>query len=222
MAERMKFAASYSGGKDGALALYRAIQSGHEPVCLLTTYNEDAGRSWFHGVPTELLCKISELTGIPLELVKTGKGDDYGRDFETALARLREQYGAQACVFGDIDLQLHYEWDIARCKAAGVAGMFPLWNGGRRELVHELIDTGFKAVITIVNTSFLSEKYLGKTLTRELAEEIAAEGADICGENGEYHSFVYDGPLFREPVSYKLHEIVRHDSYAILPISLAF
>ena len=72
-----------------------------------------------------------------------------------------------------------------------------------------------------MNTSFLSEKYLGRTLTRELAEEIAAEGADICGENGEYHSFVYDGPLFREPVDYKLNEIVRHDSYSILPISLA-
>lgn len=221
MTERMKFAASYSGGKDGALALYRAIKNGHEPACLLTTYNEKAGRSWFHGVPTEVLNKVSALTGIPLELVRTGESDDYGRDFETALARLKEQRGVQACVFGDIDLQLHYDWDISRCKTAGVEGLFPLWNGDRRELVHELIDTGFKAVITIVDTTHLGEKFLGKTLTKELAEEIAAEGADICGENGEYHSFVYDGPLFREPVDYKLGEIIRQDKYSILPISLA-
>lgn len=220
MTEKIKLVASYSGGKDSALALYRAIKSGCEAVSLLTTYNESAGRSWFHGVPAAVLDKVSELMGIPLELFKTGAGSDYAQDFEAALARLREQRGARACVFGDIDIQAHYDWCTSRCKAAGLDSLFPLWSGGRRELVYELIDSGFQAIITIVDSSRLSEKFLGRTLTKELAEEIASEGADICGENGEYHTFVYDGPLFREPVPFALGEAVRRGNYGILPVSL--
>ncbi|GHV50865.1 ATP-binding protein [Deltaproteobacteria bacterium] len=220
MTEKIKFTASYSGGKDSALALYRAVKNGHKPTSLLTTYNEEAGRSWVHGVPAEVLDNVAELMGIPLELVKTGERDDYARDFEAALARLRDR-GTRACVFGDIDIQLHYDWCASRCEAAGLESLFPLWNGGRRELVHELIDSGFQAVITIVDTSKLSEKFLGQTLTRELAEKIAAEGADICGENGEYHTFVHDGPLFREPVKFTFGGTVRRGDYAILPVSPA-
>jgi uncharacterized protein (TIGR00290 family) len=217
---KTKAAISYSGGKDSALALYRAKKLGYQPVCLLTTYNADARRSWFHGVPTDILNKVSELTDTALELVPTGQGDDYGKDFEAALERLREKYGVGATVFGDIDLQLHYDWDVARCSASGLEAVFPLWHEDRRELVFEMIDSGFKALITIVNTEQLSERFLGKTLTRELAEQIATEGADICGENGEYHSFIYDGPIFRKPVNVKLGDVIRNGIYSILPLAL--
>lgn len=217
MSDVLGFAASYSGGKDSALALYRAIQSGHRPVRLLTTYNEDAERSWFHGVPAELLENIAESLDLPIELVKTRPGEDYAKDFEAALVKLREQ-GVSACVFGDIDIQAHYDWCASRCRAAGLESRFPLWHGGRRELVYEFIDAGFKAVITIVDTPRLGEGFLGKTLTRELAEEIAAAGADICGENGEYHTFVWDGPLFRKPIPYTFGAPVHRDAYAILPV----
>jgi len=195
MSKKIKFAASYSGGKDGMLALYRAIESGYEPVSLLTTYNESANRSWFHGVPVEVLNKVSQLIDIPLELVKTGAGDDYAKDFEKALLKLKD-------------------------SAAKIESIFPLWNESRRDLVYEFIESGFKAVITIVDSSRLSEKFLGKTLTEELIKEIVAEGADICGENGEYHTFVYDGPLFKEPVNFKFDEIIRNGNYSVLPLSL--
>ena len=219
MSKKIKFAASYSGGKDGMLALYRAIESGYEPVSLLTTYNESANRSWFHGVPVEVLNKVSQLIDIPLELVKTGAGDDYAKDFEKALLKLKDS-GVNACVFGDIDIQAHYDWCDFRCKAAKIESIFPLWNESRKELVYEFIESGFKAVITIVDSSRLSEKFLGKTLTKELVKEIVAEGADICGENGEYHTFVYDGPLFKEPVNFKFDEIIRNGNYSVLPLSL--
>ncbi|WP_353097658.1 hypothetical protein [Tissierella praeacuta] len=98
--------------------------------------------------------------------------------------------------------------------------IFPLWNESRKELVYEFIESGFKAVITIVDSSRLSEKFLGRTLTKELMEEIVVEGADICGENGEYHTFVYDGPLFKESVNFKFDELTRNGDYSILPISL--
>lgn len=219
MIKKVKFVSSYSGGKDGALALYRAINSGYEPISLLTTYNDSAGRSWFHGVPVDVLNKVSQLIDIPLELVKTGDGDDYAKDFERALIRLKDK-GINACVFGDIDIQAHYDWCDSRCNLAKIESIFPLWNESRRELVYEFIESGFKAAITIVDSSRLSEKFLGRTLTKELMEEIVAEGADICGEDGEYHTFIYDGPLFKEPVNFKFNEIVRSGNYSILPISL--
>ncbi|GHU98795.1 ATP-binding protein [Clostridia bacterium] len=216
--KNIRFVASYSGGKDGALAFYRAVQSGFRPLALLTTYNESAGRSWFHGVPSDLLHTVSASIGVPLELIKTGEGNGYAADFEAALERLKKTKGARACVFGDIDIQAHYDWCDARCKAAGLESAFPLWNGDRRRLVYELIDLGFKAVITIVDSSKLSERFLGQTITREIAEEIAAAGADICGENGEYHTFVYDGPIFKTPVNFKRGDIVRRGGYSILPV----
>ncbi|MDR0838944.1 MAG: diphthine--ammonia ligase [Oscillospiraceae bacterium] len=221
MGDKIKVAASYSGGKDSALALYRAINAGHAPVCLLTTYNEAAGRSWFHGVPREVLEKVSEALKIPLELFKTGAGDDYERDFKAALARAKAERGAQGCVFGDIDLQTHYDRCASWCAQTQLESLFPLWNGDRAALVYELIDAGFKAVITIVNTQQLGERFLGKTLTRELAAEIAAEGADVCGENGEYHTFVYDGPIFASPVAVSFGDTLRSGEYSILPVTLA-
>ena len=220
MTEKITFVASYSGGKDGSLALYRAVKKGHKPISLLTTYNESALRSWFHGVPAAVLYNVSELMNIPLELVKTGEGNNYAKDFENALAHMKKR-GAHACLFGDIDIQEHRNWCDARCTNAGLTSMFPLWNGNRRELVYEVIDSGIKAVITIVDTSKMSENFLGMTLTRELVEEIAVGGADICGENGEYHTLVYDSPLFREPLQFTLGGIVRSSNISILPVSLA-
>ena len=100
----------------------------------------------------------------------------------------------------------------------GLQSLFPLWNEPREKLVYELIDSGFRAVITIVDTTRLSERFLGQTLTRKLAQEIAAEGADICGENGEYHTFVYDGPLFSAPVDFQFGEKIMQGNYAVLPV----
>ena len=90
---RKRVAVSYSGGKDSALAMYRAVQLGYEPVCILTTYNSEAGRSWFHGLPIEILEQIAGTLGVSLELVKTGFGDNYATDFTAALKRMKEEQG---------------------------------------------------------------------------------------------------------------------------------
>lgn len=215
--EQLKIAASYSGGKDSALALYRAIKRGYKPQAIVTTYNAGADRSWFHGVPEPLLRQAAAAMGIALHLVPSGMGEAYGEDFAAALSQLRQQ-GVQACVFGDIDIQEHYDWCDGICRRAGVQSIFPLWQESRRALVHEAIDSGFKALITNVDTTRMDARFLGQTLTRELAEEIAAEGADICGENGEYHTFVYDGPIFQSPVPYDLGEMIHVDGRAVLPL----
>jgi len=213
----MNFVTSYSGGKESALALHRAIKQGHEPIALITTFNTDAGRSHFHGLSEELLEAVSASLDIPLWLVKT-TGENYAKDFEAALLRAKEQ-GAQACVFGDIDIVGHLEWCTERCENTGIQALFPLWGESRADIVHEVIDSGFVANLTIVNGKYLDDNFLGKRLTRQLANQIATTGADICGENGEYHTFVSDGPIFAQPVEFSFGEKVASGGYLMQKIN---
>ncbi|MCL1803722.1 MAG: adenine nucleotide alpha hydrolase [Eubacteriaceae bacterium] len=211
---------SYSGGKDSALAIYKGIGLGFKPVSLLTTYNEEAQRSWFHGIPQEALDSVAQSMNVPLHLAKAGMGDEYASDFEAALTLLRDTRGAGSCIFGDIDIEEGRIWCSDRCYAVGIEPVFPLWQQSRKQLVFDLINNGFKCVITIVNTSKLSKRFLGQVLTEQVALEIESEGADICGENGEYHTFAFDGPIFSSPVKYELGALMTNGDSAILPVSL--
>jgi uncharacterized protein (TIGR00290 family) len=211
-----KFIASYSGGKDSTLAIYRAIKQGMEPIELVTTYNTDRKQSWFHGISKQLLDNISKEIQIPIILMET-TGEQYTLNFEAYLRAAKEK-GAEVCVFGDIDLEEHLKWCTDRCVAAGIEAYFPLWKESRKDMVYEFIDSGFKTIITVVDASRLSENFIGKILTKQVAAEIEQAGADICGENGEYHSFAFDGPLFKNPVEFKTGDVIHHDKYVIMPI----
>lgn len=213
-----KFVASYSGGKDCVLAIYRAIQMGMEPVGLIITYNTENKRSWFHGIPQPVLTQVSASLGIPVTLVKTPGGAAYAENFRAELARQRDAFGAQVCVFGDIDVAGHLEWCTAQCTAVGLTASFPLWQQPRAALVYEGIDLGFRAIITVVDTARMQERHVGEQLTRQRADEIAAEGADICGENGEYHTFVCDGPLFKTPIALHFGEKILSGTHVLLPM----
>lgn len=214
----MKFAMLYSCGKDSALALHRMISEGHEPVCLITTFNEDAGRSWFHGVTPELLESVSIRTNIPL-ITCSCSGSTYQTSLEGALRQAKEQ-GAEAAVFGDIDIEDHLNWNRDRCSAVDLECVMPLWQESRRALVHEAIDAGFKAVIKTVDLAALDESFLGKTLDRHVVAQIEERGVDVCGENGEYHTFVYDGPLFLEPLPIALGEKLCLGTHSVIDITL--
>jgi len=212
----MKFAASYSGGKESALAVHRFLKQGHKPIALITTFNTDAGRSHFHGLSEEVLANVSDAIGIPLWLVKTNSAD-YAQNFEAALLQAKEQ-GAEACVFGDIDIEGHREWCSQLCENIGIKAIFPLWGETRKSVVHEVIDSGFVANISVVNTKYLGDEFLGQRLTKDLADRIAAAGADICGENGEYHTFVSAGPIFKHPVDFSFGDMIKNGDYAMLPV----
>lgn len=211
-----KFIASYSGGKDSTLAIYRAITHGMIPLEFFTTYNTDRDQSWFHGIPKKMLEKVSNEMGVKISLLKTD-GEHYNDNFESKLKDARKQ-GANACVFGDIDLDEHLKWCTDRCEAAGIETCFPLWHESRKSLVYEFIDSGFEAMITVIDTSRLPEKFAGKILTKQVAKEIENFNADICGENGEYHTFVFNGPLFKSPVKFQAGEIIKHGQYAVVPL----
>jgi uncharacterized protein (TIGR00290 family) len=211
-----KIIASYSGGKDSILALYLAMKNGYQPIRLITTYNSDRARSWFHGLTDPVLDAVSESLQIPIQKIVT-TGDMYAENFVNTLLQLKES-GAELCVFGDIDIDEHLQWCRDRCDDAGISALFPLWKRDRKEIVRELINAGFTARITIVNTKLLSAKFLGEILTYELLDEIERDGADVCGENGEYHTFVSDGPIFNNPINVKYGSKITENGYAILPI----
>ncbi|MFZ5353697.1 MAG: diphthine--ammonia ligase [Bacillota bacterium] len=215
---RSRFIISYSCGKDSTLALYRMLKEGCTPAALLITVNKETKKSFSHEVPAELLDKVSESLEIPLMIVDC-EGKDYLMAFEKALIRAKEA-GAEVCVFGDIDLMEHRVWCTARCDAAGIKAEFPLWEEDRESIAAEFVDAGFKAIIKSVQPDKLSGCFLGKTLSREVIEEIKAAGADACGENGEYHTFVYDGPIFKKPVEFSAGERLTSGSYECLNISI--
>lgn len=211
------FVMSYSCGKDSTLALYRMIKASNTPAALLITVNKGENRSWFHGVPRELIVDISKSLNIPLILVETS-GDDYEIKFTEKLLKAKENFKIDSCVFGDIDLEPHREWCTARCNEAGVEANFPLWQENREELVYEFIDSGFKTVIKNVKLECMGEDFLGKVLTREVVNDIKETGSDACGENGEYHTFVYDGPIFKYPIKFQSLNIIKNETHGFLDI----
>lgn len=212
-----KFIMSYSCGKDSTLALYRMIKKGHTPAALLITIDERVCRSWFHGVPERLLRDVSKSLDIPLILV-TSKGDDYAEVFTEALIKAKRNLEIDACVYGDIDLEEHRKWCTERCLEAGIDAIFPLWQENRESLVYEFIDSGFKTVIKNVKLECMGEDFLGKVLTKEVVKEIKETGSDACGENGEYHSFVFDGPIFNYPIKFDSLGVIKNDTHGFLDI----
>ncbi|MCR1848696.1 diphthine--ammonia ligase [Paraclostridium sordellii] len=210
------FIMSFSGGKDSTLALYRMIKKGYKPVALLTTLKKNKGKSWTHGITNSLLEKVSKSLQIPILKVECDI-DEYETEFEKALIEGKKM-GAQICVFGDIDIEEHKQWDILRCENTGLKAKFPLWQEDRGKLVYEFIDSGFTTIIKTINLKYLDEKYLGKVLDRSVVKEIELSGADICGENGEYHTFVINGPLFSQSIEFENKGKVLENGYAHLDI----
>lgn len=196
-----KVVISFSGGKDSVLSLHKAVSLGYEPIALMTTINKNKGDSWFHDISSDLLKQVSLTINIPLLLVECS-GENYENTFEITLTNMKN-LGAEACIFGDIDIAHHREWGETRCKNTGLEAIFPLWQEDRETLVKEFIDLGYKAIIKKVNLKNMNVDFLGKTLSHKLLEEIKATGSDVCGENGEYHTFVYDGPIFSKEIPLK-------------------
>ncbi len=212
-----KFIASYSGGKDSILALHRMIEEGFEPIALITTFDSSKEKNWFHGLNRQVIEKASKSLGIPIWIVETD-GADYGSNFEEALTE-GKALGAKFCVFGDIFVEEHYSWCNDRCVKAGIESKFPLFGEDSKKIINEFLNLGFIANITVVDLQKLKESYLGRILSSELLIEFSKFDIDICGEYGEYHTFVSDGPLFKFPVAFECGEIeVSEEGYAQLQI----
>ena len=212
----MKFAMSYSCGKDSTLALHRLQEQGHEPVCLVVMVNEEVGRSYFHGADSTMLERYAKALALSL-ITCPADGATYQKAFEAGLSRARAM-GAEAACFGDIDIEQNRQWEKGCCKAAGLIPCFPLWHQEREEIVHELIRLGYKCLIKSINRRILPLSLLGTFIDETSISVMKSAGIDVCGENGEYHTLAVDGPIFRKPLSFQIGDIIEFGDYAVVDI----
>lgn len=212
------FVMSWSGGKDSALAYYRAVMDGHVPLALFTMFESDGTKSRSHGLPLEVIEAQAERMGLPLV---TGQADwpGYEEEFIKQLKAFKNE-GIEMGVYGDIDLEDHLEWVEKVSKQADIGVYHPLWQEPRKDLLHELVDEGFKAIITVVDTARVGPEFLGREFTRELIEELESLGIDACGEEGEFHTTIVDGPIFVEPVPVKFGKQIEAGQYRMLEVAL--
>jgi uncharacterized protein (TIGR00290 family) len=192
---------SSSGGKDSLLALWFARQQGIQARTLLTMFDETGLRSRSHGVPRAIVERQARALGLEL-LAPSAGWADYEKVFVDALRTLRAS-GHERAIFGDIDLQAHRDWEERVCSEAGISACLPLWQMDRLQLARQSIALGFKAIVVCVDSRHLGDEFCGRRFDEAFIADLPA-GVDACGENGEFHTFVYDGPLFAHPVDFAL------------------
>ncbi|WP_251551094.1 diphthine--ammonia ligase [Neobacillus muris] len=213
-----RFIASFSGGKDSTLALFKAMKVG-EAVGLIVMMEEEGKRSRSHGMPPELIRAQASSIGLPIYSA-AASWTDYEKVFIRLLEEAKNQ-GAEVLVTGDLDMPGHGSWNEKVTNYVGLKLGMPLWEMNHRAAVEEFIDLGFVTVIVTVNLSLgMLEDDLGRTLTHEYVKELEARGIDPCGEGGEFHTTVIDGPIFKHPIPVRHGEIVRDGDYAFLPLEL--
>ena len=210
--------ASWSGGKDGCLALYRAVNSGLDVRCLLNMVSEDGIRSRSHGLRAAVIKKQAEAMDIPIIQKPTADADYEAVFIETCKGFKRE--AIDGGVFGDIDFDPHREWDEKVCREAGINPYLPLWQESQPELMEEFIDAGFISIIVTVKADLLGKEFLGKTVDRQLLSYLTGQVKNVtpCGEAGEYHTLVIDGPLFKKRLEITKSETVSRGEHHFLEI----
>ena len=213
------YALMWSGGKDSALALQRARARGLDVAALLTFYDGPSKRIRFHATRIEIVEAQASRIGLPLRSRGT-TWDGFEPAFRETLAELRRE-GFAGVVFGDIHLADVRAWYEERVRAAGLEHVEPLWGDAPAALLREFVDTGARAVLTCCEESKLDEAWLGRVIDESFVLDVAALSIDPCGENGEYHSFAFAGPLFRDPLDWRAGERRRDGGFVQLDIELA-
>jgi len=213
MKERSPILLSWSGGKDSSLALYEIQKSGkYEVTSLITTVTEEYDRVSMHGLRTVLLEQQAESLNIPLQKVfitNNAANDEYETKFNELLIRFKEA-GIKQVVFGDLYLEDIKKYREALLQKIGMQCVFPIWKRDTAKLALEFIESGFKAVTVCVDSNVLGEEFAGREFDLQFLNDLP-EGIDPCGENGEFHTFTYDGPIFKNPIDHRLGEIVLRD-----------
>ena len=212
--------ASWSGGKDSCLACYRAIASGLKVRYLANTVTEDGKRSRSHGLPAEVLQVQSQAVGIPLVQRRT-TWDNYEAEFKSML-RTFKQEGVNGGVFGDIDFEEHRQWVERVCQEVDIVPHLPLWGESQNKILRDFIDLGFEAVIIATKADLFGREWLGQMIDLNFIKHLdeLRETKDItpCGEAGEYHTLVIDGPLFKKRMEILKTRKVFRDTHWFLDI----
>lgn len=199
-----RVALSFSGGKDSCLALYRLLNEQVEVVTLLTTVWKDKQETVAHGEHLDLMAEQARQLNIPITFIET-TFTTYQDDFEQTLQAIKQKVAIDTVAFGDIYLEGHREWGENLAHSVGLKAYYPIWS--RQEyvgaLLNEFVDLGFKARIVKVDETKLPVEWVGRELDHTLVQALTErQSKEVCamGESGEYHTFVYDGPIFNAPV----------------------
>ena len=205
---------AWSSGKESAMALYELRRGGrYEVLALLTVLTEDYGRVSMHGVRRALLKQQAASLHLPLAEVVIAK-DSSMEDYEAAMRRTLEHYaalGVSSVAFGDVSLQDLREYRRGKLSQVGMKAVFPIWKRDTAELARSFLDLGFKAVITCVDSRVLDKAFAGRAFDERFLRDLP-DGVDPCGENGQFHSFVYDGPIFAERIPHDTGQVVLRDN----------
>lgn len=205
--EKPKVIFSWSGGKDSSYCLHKVLEEDiFEVKYLLTTVNGNFKRVSMHGVREDLLDMQADSIGIPLlkVYVKEGTNDEYERQMEALLLKAKAE-GIQLVVFGDIfleDLRVYREHNMAK---VGMKAVFPIWKTDTTILINDFIAKEFKTITCCVNDGYLNEHWVGKEIDQSFVNDLP-ENVDACGENGEYHTFCFAGPIFKKKIDFSIGE----------------
>jgi uncharacterized protein (TIGR00290 family) len=205
---------SWSGGKDSALALHELRKSGkYEVAALLTTITRDYDRICMHGVRSILLEQQAESLGVPAEKIFISKNAS-NEEYESSMRQILERYrseGVCGVVFGDIFLEDLRKYRQERLSQIGMKGLFPIWKRDTAELACAFIDLGFEAIVTCADSNLLDSTLVGRPFDEQFLSTLP-EAVDPCGENGEFHSFVSDGPIFQRQIPHTTGEVVLREN----------
>ncbi|MDN3594598.1 diphthine--ammonia ligase [Zunongwangia endophytica] len=201
---------NWSSGKDAALSFYKIQQkSEFEIATLFTSVNSDVNRISMHGVRLELLEAQAKSIGLPLQVAELSGNvsmKTYNEVMQTETTKLKNE-GIDFAVFGDIFLEDLKEYRDQQLSEIGLSGVYPLWKKDTKKLVEDFIELGFKAIVVCTNAEYLDETFCGRIIDHQFLKDLP-EDVDPCGENGEFHTFVYDGPIFSEAIKFEIGEKV--------------
>lgn len=198
---------SWSGGKDSTLCLHHLLQNNEFEVCyLLTSINGNNKRVSLHGIHQTLIEEQSKSIGIPLKIVYVfeANNEEYEKQMREVLMQVKSE-GIDTVVFGDIFLEDLRNYREDNLTKIGMNAFFPLWKKNTMQLVLEFIELNYKTVLCCVNDAYLTKNDVGKEITNSLIDNLPID-VDACGENGEYHTFCYSGPIFKKPIKIMLGE----------------
>jgi len=212
----MRVIASWSGGKESSLACFKAINKGFKVSYLLNMITENAKRSMTHGINSSLIYAQSQAMGIPIVQRRT-MWNTYEENFKEALSELKND-GVEGGVFGDIDLQMHRDWVERVCSELNIRPILPLWGLKREQILNDFIDRGFEAIVVSARADLFSDRWIGHRVDNKLVKYLHDCKIDLCGESGEYHTFVTYGPIFKKRIKILDSKSVIKNGYKFLDI----
>jgi diphthine-ammonia ligase len=208
------YLASWSGGKDGCFACYRALAQGYKIYHLVNCVAKEYQRVNFHGTETRLVQMQGEAVGIPVFQKETTFGN-YTEDFKAAIRTLLPQ-GIKGMVFGDIYNDKHLAWVQGVCADLGIEAVEPLWGESTDDVIKGFLNAGFEAVIVAAKAELIDEKWLGRQVDNDFIDYLKSKSIDPCGESGEYHTVVVGGPLFKRKIEITKSRTIRRGDYWFL------